>query len=171
MKNLFGLLFFGLFILAGCGNTATDNSELPEEKEEEEVLSNDTESVPSETETVSKLTIEEPVVEEEPVEVIEEEPVEIVEEEPTYTETYSEPDLNLSTANGYDWVLMTDSQKYTMASEALYNLESNGITSLEGPYWFIDSLNAFYGVDETNSTLVTEIMVLSGFAGQVFIEQ
>ncbi|KAB7707372.1 hypothetical protein F9802_06370 [Bacillus aerolatus] len=105
------------------------------------------------------------VEQEEPSETAEELPV----EEVVVEDTNVYPDTNLSTADGDDWMQLTSSQKTAMIEEAIHNLESNGGIVLEGSDWFIDALDAFYGDEITNSTLVTEIFAMAGVGGGVII--
>ncbi|MFV1022365.1 hypothetical protein JOY40_26085 [Bacillus tropicus] len=74
---------------------------------------------------------------------------------------------NISTKDGNDWVNMDGSQKFNTVTSVLSSLKSNGYTISEGSDWFVDALNAFYGENETNSTKVTEAIILAGFGGKV----
>ncbi|MGE6367216.1 hypothetical protein ACQKD9_26640 [Bacillus paramycoides] len=76
-------------------------------------------------------------------------------------------ETNTSTNDGNDWLKMDDSQKFNTVASALSSLKSNGYTVLEDSDWFVDALNAFYGENETNSTNVTEAIILSGLGGKV----
>lgn len=78
-------------------------------------------------------------------------------------------EMDLSTTNGEDWIQMYSSQKSEVVSTVLSNLKEKGYTILEGKGWFVDALNAFYGDEATNSTKVTEAVVLAGFGGKVII--
>ncbi|OXL97088.1 hypothetical protein [Bacillus sp. KbaB1] len=82
----------------------------------------------------------------------------------------STPSTNLSTADGDDWMQMSSSQKSEMVSTVLSNLKRKGYTISEGSTWFVDALDAFYGDKSTNSTKVTEAIVMAGVGGQVIIK-
>ncbi|MBX9970698.1 hypothetical protein H7K06_24515 [Priestia aryabhattai] len=77
--------------------------------------------------------------------------------------------MNIYTADGDNWNLLTSSQKTEMIEKEISNLESTGGSALEEPQWFIDALDAYYGDPATNPTKVTEIFTLSGKAGGVLI--
>ncbi|HFT5903641.1 TPA: hypothetical protein ACGSMF_004815 [Bacillus cereus] len=77
---------------------------------------------------------------------------------------------NSSTKDGNDWLEMGDSQKYSTVTTILTSLKSNGYTVLENADWFVDALNAFYGVDATNGTKITEAIILAGLAGKVITQ-
>jgi hypothetical protein len=74
------------------------------------------------------------------------------------------------TTDGYDWVQLENSQKVEMVSSVLFSLKSKGYTISEGPEWFIEALDAFYGDDATNSMKITEAMAMSGGGGGVIIK-
>lgn len=76
--------------------------------------------------------------------------------------------ITLSSANGYDWVSMTSSEKQSLVQKAISNMESNGQAVNVSSGWFITNLDAFYGDDDTNSTKVTEAMAMTGAIGGVF---
>ncbi|WP_251554623.1 hypothetical protein [Neobacillus muris] len=84
----------------------------------------------------------------------------------------AEPVINSdpSTATGVDWMQMSSHQKSEVVSSVISSLESKGYTILEGPDWFIDSLDAYYGDPATNTTTVVEIIAMSGVAGGVILE-
>ncbi|SUV10551.1 Uncharacterised protein [Cytobacillus firmus] len=64
----------------------------------------------------------------------------------TFAETASYPDTDFSTADGEDWVQLSDDEKYLMVSQAIDTFNSSGkFVITEGPEWFLDALNAFYG--------------------------
>lgn len=78
----------------------------------------------------------------------------------------STSETNISTNDGDDWVKMDASQKYNIVSSVLTSLKSKGYTISEDTDWFVDALNAFYGENVTNSTMVTEAITLAGFGGK-----
>lgn len=103
------------------------------------------------------------------------------ETESTDTETFaaaaSYPDTDFSTADGEDWVQLSDDEKYLMVSQAIDTFNSSGkFVITEGPEWFLDALNAFYGDGTTSedqavsAEKVSDVMLLSGLAGGVFVE-
>lgn len=86
-------------------------------------------------------------------------------------------DMDFSTANGEDWVLLLESEKISMITSAIESFNSSGrFTVTEGPGWFVDSLNAFYGDGTTaddqavSHEKVSDVMLMSGLAGGVFVE-
>ncbi|PHA01086.1 hypothetical protein [Bacillus wiedmannii] len=93
----------------------------------------------------------------------------LISDEKNITDTSNEESssANLSTANGKDWVELDASQKSEIVTTVLSNLKGKGYTILEGTDWFVDALNAYYGDNATNSTEVTEAIVLAGFGGKV----
>ncbi|WP_197205037.1 hypothetical protein [Cytobacillus firmus] len=99
----------------------------------------------------------------------------------TDTETFaaaaSYPDTDFSTADGEDWVQLSDNEKYLMVSQAIDTFNSSGkFVITEVPEWFLDALNAFYGDGNTSedqavsAEKVSNVMLLSGLAGGVFVE-
>ncbi|WJV30844.1 hypothetical protein QTG56_07425 [Rossellomorea sp. AcN35-11] len=86
-------------------------------------------------------------------------------------------DVDFSTADGEDWVLLSEQEKISMITDAIDSFNSSGrFTIIEGPYWFVDSLNAFYGDGTTaedqavSHEKVSDVMLMSGLAGGVFVE-
>ncbi|EFV78264.1 hypothetical protein AADC60_25015 [Cytobacillus pseudoceanisediminis] len=95
----------------------------------------------------------------------------------SFIETASYPDTDFSTADGEDWVQLTDDEKYSMVSQAMDTFNSSGkFVITEGPEWFLDALNAFYGDGTTaedqavSAEKVSDVMLMSGLAGGVFVE-
>ena len=93
------------------------------------------------------------------------------------SDTSDTSDVDFSTANGEDWVLLSESEKISMITTAIESFNSSGrFTITEGPGWFIDSLNAFYGDGTTaddqavSHEKVSDVMLMSGLAGGVFVE-
>ena len=76
-------------------------------------------------------------------------------------------ETNFSVTDGNDWLQMNDSQKSNTVATIFTSLKSNGYTVLENTNWFVDALNAFYGVDATNGTKITDVITLVGFGGKV----
>lgn len=175
MKKYF-LLFLttliSLSILAGCNSesdttnediTKNESSDVDDTTSSEEPVIEDEVTEPTETETVEEDTVEEFS---EPVET------DIVEEENEITSSsYSDDSVpDLASADGEDWVLLSNSEKIAWMEEAITIVENQGRIVLEGPEWFVDSLDAFYGDPATNPTKVNEIFAMSGVAGEVIIE-
>ncbi|MGX1195926.1 membrane lipoprotein lipid attachment site-containing protein [Metabacillus sp. SLBN-84] len=104
-----------------------------------------------------------PVTEAEEVTETDEE--EVIEEPVEVTEDDNAPDL--STADGSDWVTLTSDEKTSLVSEALTNIRSHGTVVNADADWFVEALDAFYGDEMTNSTLVKEAIALSGVGGGV----
>ncbi|MGD6964440.1 hypothetical protein ACQCVB_19745 [Fictibacillus phosphorivorans] len=106
-----------------------------------------------------------PVTETEVVEPVEEteeetleEPAEVIEELPT---------IDIATADGNDWLTLSSDEKYSLIDEALSNIKSHGTVVSAEADWFVEALDAFYGDEMTNSTLVSEAIAMSGVAGGV----
>ncbi|MFA1822987.1 hypothetical protein ACDX78_23035 [Virgibacillus oceani] len=64
--------------------------------------------------------------------------------------------------NGNDWVNLTENQKFHAVSNALYSLEHQGYTILEGEYYYIEALDAFYSDAETKNESVTMALASIG---------
>jgi hypothetical protein len=77
-------------------------------------------------------------------------------------------DINtkINDKNGYNWISLTDNQKFHAISNALYNLEKSGFAINEGEYFFIEALDAFYSDNSTRdvpiATAIAQIGVSSG---------
>ncbi|WP_338656272.1 hypothetical protein V6B14_08510 [Sporosarcina psychrophila] len=63
---------------------------------------------------------------------------------------------------GSDWSSLSENQKYHAVSNALHNLNQQGFTILEGEYYYIDALDAFYSDSTTKSTSVSKALGLIG---------
>ena len=94
-----------------------------------------------------------------------------------FTDTTDTSDVDFSTADGEDWVLLSESENISMITTAIESFNSSGrFTIIEGPGWFVDALNAFYGDGTTaddqsvSHEKVSDVMLMSGLAGGVFVE-
>jgi hypothetical protein len=97
-----------------------------------------------------------------------------VESESNSTNTYDSSTSSSSSESktagettGYDWKTMTSSEKYGLVSGVITAWKNNNSTVTEGPSWFIEALDAFYGSEATDSTNVAEAMSLCGVSGGV----
>ena len=86
-------------------------------------------------------------------------------------------DVDFSSASGEDWVVLSESEKISMITDAIESFNSSGrFTITEGSDWFVDALNAFYGDGTTaedqavSHEKVSDVMLMSGLAGGVFVE-
>ncbi|MGG0656438.1 hypothetical protein [Rummeliibacillus pycnus] len=68
--------------------------------------------------------------------------------------TTSDPDseTDIEGMTGFEWIKLSDNQKFHAVSNALYSLDNKGYTVLESEDFYIDALNSFY----TDSTTMNE---------------
>lgn len=87
-------------------------------------------------------------------------------EQPKQADSNQETETTIDNKVGNDWLSLNENEKYHAVSNALFNLDQQGYTILEGEYYYIDVLDAFYSGGSNSSVSVSkalaQIGVLSG---------
>ncbi|MFB4471850.1 hypothetical protein ACDI16_02630 [Oceanobacillus caeni] len=74
----------------------------------------------------------------------------------------SDTETSVDNKDGNDWINLTENQKFHAVSNSLYSLDEQGYTILEGEYYYIDALDAFYSDNTTRNESVSMALASVG---------
>lgn len=90
-------------------------------------------------------------------------------ENKTVSNTNQETETTVDNKSGNDWNTLNENEKYHAVSNALYNLDQQGYSILEGEYYYIEALDAFYTDSTTSSVEVsTALSQIGQLSGSIF---